>query len=165
MNKKILLFFLLQLIWLNALPLSGRLITPYFKAIGYYDYVVKGKVINHKVTIQYGHKVAALQVVVLDKLGQDLEDTIWIEPISLGDDFPVFEYEHLPYSYYFAIKITDKQLIYNPLDHYFLLRIRDGGVSTMFTSFDRFLLKMPFINSYRTMKIEKFERKLGRRLN
>jgi hypothetical protein len=163
MSKKILILLVLQLSWLNALPFSGRLLTPYFEAIKYYDYVVKGKVINNKEIIGYNFKIVELQVVIIDKIGQKIEDTVWIKPSIAEGAYPNFNYEELSGQYYFGLKRKDNHLYYDPSDLYCLLKINDGTVSALFTSFDVFFNKLLHLHTLRKMKIEKFEGKLRRK--
>ena len=137
--------------------ISGRILTPYFESLDYYDYVVKGEVINSKEVDSFHGKVGTLQIKITDKLGQEVEDTIWIEPIiEVGGYY--FNYEELE-QYYFALKSNEKGLFYRPSDLYALLKIDNGTVTSFFIPFDIHIRKM------RKMKTNKFEKKLKRILN
>lgn len=164
MKKKILLSFLFQLAWLNVLPFSGRVITPYFEAIEYYDYVVKGKVISSKEINQYHIKVQALQIKVIDKMGQEIDDTVWVEPVIEEGAYPRFNYEGTSGLYYFAFKNNERGLFYDPSDPYFLLKINNDNVSASFTSSDIFFQRLLHLHRLREIRTDKFEKKLKRKL-
>ena len=158
MSKKISIILLLQLVCLNASPFSGRILTSYFEAIEYYDYVVKGEVINMKEVDCYHIPVGALQIKITDKLGQEIKDTIWIEPIIEVGAYPRFDYEELSGQFYFAFKSNEEGFFYDPSDYYTLLKIVDSKVSSFFIPFDIHIGKV------RKMKTSKFEKKLKRKL-
>ncbi|MBK8807515.1 MAG: hypothetical protein IPO21_13090 [Bacteroidales bacterium] len=82
MKKKIFLFFILQFSFISVFCLSGRLITPYFKKIIQYDYVVKGKIISIKKNERFGITAPLLQIEIIDNFGQEIGDTLWIIPIN-----------------------------------------------------------------------------------
>lgn len=165
MKRILILVFVLQLFTLNGFTFSGRILTPYFKAIGYYDYIIKGKVIAKIEDYSYHVKVEALKIEIIDKMGNDLKDTIWIMPIISEGLYPCLNYGNLTGQYYFAIKIKENNYNYNPSDPYFALGIENNCVTNQFTSFDIFLSRILPFHYHRKMKIEKFERKIKRKLN
>jgi len=123
MCKKILLFLLLQLAWFEVLPFQGKPLTPYFEAVKFYNYIVKGEVINRSEVIDYHITVDALQIKITDKLGQNIDDTIWITPIIEVGGYPYFDYEELSGEYYFAFKSNDSSFFYDASSPFFILKI------------------------------------------
>lgn len=156
---------MLQLVSLYVLPFSGRPLIPYFETLEYYDYVVKGEVIARKEISHYQIEVGALQIKIIDKLGQEIADTVWVTPIIIEGAYPNFNYEELSEQCYFAFKSNDNGLYYDPSDPYFLLEINNDTVSSLFTYSDIFFNRLLHLHSNKKMKTEKFEKKLKQKLN
>jgi len=140
----------------------------------YYDYVVKGEVIGAKERMYNDSKASALQIRIEDKFGQEISDTIWIEPFleeEFGNDF----YEKLSGEYYFAIKCNEKGYFYYSSADYFALKITDGTVYSLFKQYrvyvgryvGRLLSWLPFyrFHTFTKMRTDTFEKKLKRILD
>jgi hypothetical protein len=163
-RAKLLVIFILSYSRVDAQP--GRLVTPYFEGMMHYNYVIKGKIIKYKEISVHREKFASLQIAITDKLGQDIADTIWIEPVIYEGSYSVFDFSDISGEFYFAMLVDGRILKYCPDSEYSIIRINNGYVSTLFYSYDIFLKRIYFMRlrwndcEPRKMKIDKFEKKL-----
>ena len=137
--------------------ISGFMITPYFKTIELCDYVVRGTIECERIVKVENKSVLAFKIVLVDRFGQSMKDTLWIEPeISDGTYVENLTYEIFG-EYYFALKKIDAKFYYYPNNPYSFLRIYKNHVRGNISAFDQFLIEYLHCRRYRKMKTEKFE--------
>lgn len=162
MKNYLIIFFLFQIYCFHAFSSTGRMVMPYFEALKHYDYVVKGEVIGYIEQKDSPTKVAAFQIVVVNKMNQIISDTIWIKPRIPEEAWS--NYKELSGFYYFSLRVRCNDFVYEPDSPYSMLKIENGKVFSTFTSFDIFLKHLLHLRKYRKMRTETFERVIIRKM-
>lgn len=158
-------FFVLSLIFcLPIAAFSGRY-GPYFPHF-HAQYVIKGVILKNELFYQSSYDVLySPQIVVLNDFDLGVRDTIVLLPDTTGmnNNDPIMEtgwYLKEGEEYYVDFK-TNK---YGQLCYKRFFEVRDGKVLGNFTNWQEFLIRR-FIISPRGMSVERFEKKLKKKLN